>query len=446
MTTSPPPTTAARRPPRIPKTPPPELTRGARIEALRGDLAAVASEPAGRAAAIEAFWGEVASRGTPLVAPIPGDPDHRAVTFLWRDRHGDDGRSTRGVVLLANKVTDPSVWDQSVLEHLAGTDVWHRTYRMPSDWRATYQLAPDDGEVPAAATLGAAHGPRSRWAGVAAGAVPDPFCRQHFAGKPGEQPSSVVELDDAPPQPWWRRRIGIARGRVTEHAVPTDRLAEPRRVWAYEPAGSCEHADLLVLLDGEDWAGRLDIATTLDNLIEAGAIPPTVAVMVDAIDTPARWRELTCDDVFVEFLTRDLLPWARDRFGVSAGAERTTLSGRSLGAITALYAGVVSPEEIGAVHAQSPSLWFPAEPTEDGRAAGWLRTALVGADTLPRQISLEVGRQEWMLLAPTRELSGALRERGDVTVRSSEYEGGHDAFCWRGGLADALIDFGAGRR
>lgn len=452
------------RPPRIPKSPPPQVIAGPRIEALRETLASLPAHDTARDTAIATFWTEVATVGTPIVEAIPGDEHHRAVTFVWRDRHRDDGRSTRAVVLLANKVTDPSVWDQSVLHHLPGTDVWHRTYRMPSDWRATYQLAPDDGDVAAASTAGPVHGPRSRWAGVASGAVPDPFCRQHLAGKPGEQPSSVVELPDAPKQPWWRRRAGVPSGRITERLVPTGRLAAPRRVWTYEPATPSAGADLLVLLDGEDWAGRLDIAATLDNLIADGAIPPTVAVMVDAIDTPSRWRELTCDDTFVDSLLLDLIPWARDELDVSIDAAQTTLSGRSLGAITALYAGLRAPEVIGAVHAQSPSLWFPAEPTPDGREAGWLRDALASADALPAQLSIEVGRQEWMLLGPSRELARVLTARADAsstpngpngpnqasraggtTVRFVEYEGGHDAYCWRGGLADALADLAAAR-
>ena len=113
-------------------------------------------------AAARAELDKMTGRGTPLVeAPWPDAPDDRAVTFLWRDRRGAR-LGTRTVVLLLNKVTDPSVWDRSVLHHIPGTDVWHRTYRLPSTWQGTYQLAPDDGPTPAAEAAGAAHGPRSR--------------------------------------------------------------------------------------------------------------------------------------------------------------------------------------------------------------------------------------------------------------------------------------------
>jgi enterochelin esterase family protein len=429
------------RPPRVPKHPPPELARSPRIDGLREALAAAGET--GRAAVLDAFWIEVAATGTPLVEPVDGAPGERAVTFLWRDRHGTDGLRTRTVVLLANKLTDPSVWDLSQLRRIDDTDVWQRTYRMPTDWRATYQLAPDDGDIPAAATVGAVTGPRARWAGVAPTAGPDPFCRTHFAGKPGDLPSSVVELEDAPEQPFRDRRAGVPRGTLTESHVPSDRLGAPRRVWVYTPSDQLvlpetEH-ELLVLLDGEDWANRLDIVSTLDNLIADDQIRPTIAVLVDAIDTAARWRDLTCSDTFVDFLLLDLLPWARAELAVSPEGASTTFSGRSLGGITSLYAGLRAEGEIGVVHAQSPSLWFPAEPLPDGRRAGWLRDALAEATAGPAKVSVEVGLQEWILLQDSRELTTTLREAGHAEVRHAEYQGGHDAYCWRGGLAEALI-------
>jgi enterochelin esterase-like enzyme len=433
------------RPPRIPKTPPPEVVASPRIQALEGELAAAGSG-AERGAISEAFWAAVAAEGTPLVeSPWADAPGDRAVTFLWRDAYATaDG--TRTVVLLANKVTDPSVWDESVLHRIAGTDIWHRTYRLAADWQGTYQLAPDDGPAPAADATGPQHGPRSRWAGVATTARPDPLCRRRLAGKPGELPSSVGVLDQATPQPWRDARPGVPRGRLTQSKVRGHQLAEARRVWVYAPAASLAPAgtrhNLLVLLDGEDWAGRLDLVSTLDNLIAERRIPPTIAVMVDAIDTQARWRELTCDPAFTGFLTGELLLWARATLPVHPDAAHTTISGRSLGGLTALYAGLRAPHQFGAVHAQSASLWWPAEPVGD-REPGWLVDELAAAEQLPARVALEVGLQEWMLLEPGRALAGVLGARGDVATTLTEYQGGHDAWCWRGGLADTLAQLAA---
>ncbi|MDQ8046544.1 MAG: enterochelin esterase, partial [Patulibacter sp.] len=423
-------------------------------EASHGPAAPGGPAPS-RAALVDAFWAEVRAAGTPLVEAIQGDEGHRAVTFVWRDRH-DDPVGTRTVALLANKLTDPSVWAESVLVRLEGTDVWHRTYRLASDWRGTYHLAPDDGPVPAAAADAPQHGPRSRWAGVATHAVPDPFCRRHFAGKPGEPPTSVGELEHAPPQPWRERRADVPRGSLREVDLPAARLGGTRRGWIYEPHPeavaeatgtfadpSAVAHDLLVLLDGEDWAHRLDLVSTLDNLLADGRIRPTVAVLVDAIDVPTRWRDLACDDTFTGFVTEELLPWARATLPVDPSPARATLSGRSLGGLTALYVALRAPEAFGAVHAQSASLWWPAD--DEARGPGWLAAELAAAAVLPAVVELEVGRQEWMLLGPHRDLAAALAPRADVATTLVEYEGGHDAYCWRGGLADTLVRVAAAR-
>lgn len=440
---TPPPPSAdqPQRPPRIPKDPPPRTAESAAVLALEADIA-LATTDAERAAATDTFWRRVGKRGTPLVeAPWPDAPADRAVTFLWRDRHGT-GSGTRAVVLLLNKVTDPSVWDQSVLHHVSGTDVWHRTYRLPATWQATYQLAPDDGPVPAAETAGATHGPRSRWAGVASGAVADPFCPVQLVGRPGELPSSVAVLDAAPPQPWRERRPRVARGTLQEGHVESARLPEPRRVWTYRPpagpSGATAPEQLLVLLDGEDWAGRLDVATTLDNLHADGVIAPTAAVLVDAVDTASRWRDLACSDRFTDFLTGELLDWVAAELEVDLAAVRVVVSGRSLGGLTAIYAGVRAPERVQVVIAQSSSLWYPAETIGD-RDPGWFAEQVASAPALPAHVTIQVGTQEWLLLDRARELAGTLAARDDLHVHFDEYDGGHDAWCWRGLLADALV-------
>jgi len=408
------------RPPRIAKYPPPEVVRSPRIEALRG---------AG-ADAVEAFWARVAASGTPLVEPRDGEPDHRTVTFLWR---GSD--ATREVVLLANKLTDPSVWDASTLERLDGTDVWHRSFRLRADWRATYQLAPDDGAGDAPEVAG----PPSRWGAAAARAVPDPYNSKTFGSRYGDAPHSVVELDAAPPQPYVAPRPGVARGTVTQHRFASDILDNERDVWIYEPARAA--TDVVVLLDGEDWATRLPAATILDNLIAEGAIPPTIAVMPSTVDNATRWRELACSAAFVAFVADELLPWAaRD---VAPG--RTTLAGRSLGGLTALFAALHAPGRFGRVLSQSASLWWPSG-TDFDAGAGAIVDAYARADggvVRKTRFHLEVGLQEWALLARHRHLRDVLALHG-APLSYAEYHGGHDAICWQGGLADGLIALTSG--
>jgi enterochelin esterase-like enzyme len=406
------------RPPRIAKHPPPEVVESPRIARLRAD------------GDVAAFWAEVRERGAPLVEAREGEPGHRTVTFVWR---GTD--ATRGVVLLANKLTDPSVWEQSTLERLEGTDVWHRSYRLRADWRATYQLAPDDGG-PEGGTVG---GPPSRWGAAAARAVPDPHNCRTFPSRYGDAPHSIVELDDAPPQPYVAQRPAVARGTLTQHRLASDIMDNERDVWLYEPARAA--TDVVVLLDGEDWATRLPAATIMDNLIAEGAIPPTIAVMPSTIDNATRWRELACSPAFVAFLAEELLPWAaRD-----VPPARTTLAGRSLGGLTALFAALHAPGRFGRVLSQSASLWWPSETEHDAGAGAIVDRYANAAPAAVRatRFHVEVGLQEWALLARHRHLRDVLRLQG-APLSYAEYHGGHDALCWQGGLADGLIALTSG--
>lgn len=429
-------------PPQLPRPAPPEIVPGPRVQALAAELRA------GRPEALGAFWEEAASRGTPLVEEIPGDPGHRAVTFLWR---GD----AHDVLVMANKLTDPSVLDESLMERLGDTDVWHRTYRVGSGWRASYRLAPRGRTAPGpigdeaarrrdamlAAGSPASRAAVERWCLGLAQAVADPLNSRIWRGY------SVVELPDAPPQRWLAP--GPSRGELSRHTIGG------RTVWRYEP--ELRPRGTLVLLDGQDWTE--DLPVILGNLVEAGAVPPLTALLPESGTPGDRARDLTCDDRFLSFLA-DELPIGEHP------ASRTVVAGQSLGGLAALHAAYRRPDRFGAAVSQSGSFWWPNGPDgpdgPDGpgehnehngpggpvRSAGsgreWLTGELAAAARVPARCYVEVGTQEWALLGPTRRLRDVLRAKGcDLTYR--EYEGGHDGACWRGSLADGLIAaFGGG--
>src|SRR5688500_17257479 len=95
---------------------------------------------AGDTGAIEAFWKSIDK--TPFVEEIPGDPAHRLVTFLWR---GD--AATKNVVVMS-ELGGYTDFEANTMLRVPTSDIFHKTYRVKSDARFTYFLAPNDPMTP----------------------------------------------------------------------------------------------------------------------------------------------------------------------------------------------------------------------------------------------------------------------------------------------------------
>ncbi|MEU0227327.1 enterochelin esterase [Streptomyces sp. NPDC006284] len=392
-----------------------------------------------RTALTAEFWDEVERRGTPLVEDLDGAPDHRSVTFLWRGH-----RATRQVLLFASRISD---WDRlagSLLERVPGTNVWHLGLRLRADHRGSYRLAADI-SLRAAPTDPA--GLQQRLRSLTAHAASDPLNRRTVATRWRAADSSVFALPDAPAETWAGRRGTVPAGRVERHRVPGAAPVGDRDAWVYLPPGLESAADaplpVAVVCDGDMWFGRLGFGDTLDALIADGALPPLVVVAPDAVDRRTRWRDLGGREPFVTFLADELLPWAAGRWPLTTDPSRTVVAGQSLGAMTALYAGLLRPDRFGNVLAQSASLWWrpglppPAAAKPPVYGTPWLVGRYASGTRGPVTVHLDVGLHEGPMVDHHRALYDALRAAGHrVTHRA--YNGGHDYACWHGALADGL--------
>lgn len=340
----------------------------------------------------------------PLVTP--DGPGSAIVTFSWRDADAEQ------VLLFANRLTDETRLADTLLERVPGTDRWHASYRMASDWRASYSFLVQRPGEPAPWLAGDQVALR---AALDRG-LPDPRNPVTCRNRAGVL-QSVVELPDAPPQPWLLPRPGVARGTVTEHEGP-----DGRPTWLYDPPGTDPERPLplVVVLDGEVWVGPQSLPTTLDNLLADRALGPVRAVLPSSGGRDARWAELGTD-AGVGYVVDGLLPWVSQRRAVSTVA----IAGQSLGGLTALQVGLRHPDRVGAVISHSASLW------QDDLAT------LVDGFSGDLRVHLAHGRQEWVLAEPHHELAARLRAAG-VEVDAVEPNGGHDYAWWRGGIADGL--------
>lgn len=386
----------------------------------------------GDAGALDAFWNEVTRHGTPLIEPIEGDEAYHLVTFLWRGKE-----DTRNVVVFAG----PAGWDHPEdhqMTRLFETDLWYKTYRVRADLRTVYLLSPNDPLT----KLGDGN------ADFGTRLVPDPLNPHQFVyRKDDEIPDdrdvivSMLELPDAPAQPWIMPRPGGAQGQVEMYRLRSHILDNERRVWVYTPPGyttNHEPYDLLLLFDGLAYIDLIPTPTILDNLINEGKLPPLVALLPDSLNQETRNRELPCHQPFVEFLTQELVPWVHEHYHVTRDPARSTVAGSSYGGLAAAFVGLRASEHFGNVLSQSGSFWWDRD-SEDDIPQEWLIQQFIAGPRLPLRFYLEVGLKEKFDMIPcNRHFRDILVLKG-YEVTYTEFGGGHDYVCWRGSLADGLL-------
>lgn len=392
--------------------------------------------------ALDKFWKEISERGAPIIEGVPGNDRDVLVTMLWRSRE-----ETKNVfVFRLGDVSKPMV-------RLLDTDLWYKTFQLQKGARFIYQLAtnlPDPKE----------------WRGItrfAGDLRNDPLNPLQFAERYNElnpyegNSFSAVELPSAEPQLWNVAQPKVPTGQVQRDKFISKLLGNERPIWVYTPHGFAagkKPYGLLVLTDGGLYVNTARVATTLDNLIAAGVIPPLVAVMVD---NPNRWRELSCNSQYADFLAQEIVPWARANYHATERPEQTIIGGTSLGGLQAGCVGLKHAEVFGNVLSQSGDFkWKP-----DGEKEWeWLKRQFAASPRLPLRFSFEAGLMEgtwwWRdlmeqlpnpppanlidptFLATNRNLRDTLLSKG-YSVHYTEFNGNHGLFNWRGTLASHLI-------
>jgi enterochelin esterase-like enzyme len=298
--------------------------------------------------------------------------------------------------------------------HLDGTNVWYRTYRLRGDLRIAYNF---------------------KLAGVE---MADPL-NPRTIDQGGPFGRSILELPDAPPQPWNARRPNVREGRVSDLNVAG------RSASVYTPADydSTREYPLLVCFDGPVYLSADDVPgpAILDNLIAAHAIAPMIAVFVG--QGAQRNVELSNNPSFLAYVADELLPAVRASWHATADPARTIVCGSSAGGLASAFAAHRRPDVFGNVLSQSGAFW-PGE-TRDNPAHEWLTREYDAAPKRDIRFVLQVGILERgatpgggpSILDTNRRLRDVLVRKG-YDVHYTEVAGGHEPLSWRGGLADGL--------
>lgn len=234
-------------------------------------------------------------------------------------------------------------------------------------------------------------------------------------------------------------RSSVPRGRTRQLDV-ADPAAYPgttRSVWVHAPAVSW--ATELPVVVFQDGGGFLDpddemrAAVVLDNLIDAGAIPPVVGVFVDPGNRNAEYD--AADATYAGFLLDEVLPRVAELVPLRTRPEDRALCGFSSGGNASFTAAWHRPDAFGKVIGLSSS--FPQVASDYPRL-------IAEVPVKPLRVFLQVGQRDlgwdepddnW--LAANLEVGAALVRRS-YDVRLVVGDGGHDGNHGGVLLPDAL--------
>jgi enterochelin esterase family protein len=361
------------------------------------------------------FWLRTSREGTPLIEPF--DTHHKRVTFLWRG-------AKKNVFLMGSPEGD-----HDPLFHLAGTDIWFRSYVVPDDTLMQYQLAPDIPQVP--------EGGREQRLALLVTAQADPLNKQVALTDADDvfTRSSLLNLQHKthcllPPE--GREPLkGSLRSVQFNSAI----LGNLREITLYQSPDATPDSTLLLVFDGKTYQKKYRLHEAFERLTARGDIAPLRIVFIDSLDGERRGRELPPNPAFSDFMAYELIPWLQQQ-GFTSVANHTVIAGSSYGGLASAWVAMRYPKIFGNVLSLSGSYWWAPE----GEKPEWLIREYSARHTLPLRFYLQAGLfenkgEEGGILGNNIHLRDALREKGyEVVFRP--YASGHDYAAW----CEAMID------
>jgi enterochelin esterase-like enzyme len=309
--------------------------------------------------------------------------------------------------------------DRRPFVQLAGTDLWLLRLPVEDGGRFEYKLAV------------------GRQGGEELGVDPLNPAR---AGDPFGENSVARTLGYERPE--WSLPRGAPAGRIETISVASRAFGEARDVGVYLPAGHDPGRayPLVVIHDGGDFVAYAALPMVLDNLIDAGEIPPVVAALVQTRD---RLGEYSGGRQHPAFLVGDLLPALGARWRISEAPAERVLLGASLGAVASLVTAFRHPGAFGGLVLKSGSFILDEgklrrRPHPVFHRIARVMRALRRAPKLPpTRAFVSTGELEG-LADENRALASFLRERGVDVLFKSAWDG-HHWHNWRDQLRDGLM-------
>jgi len=242
-------------------------------------------------------------------------------------------------------------------------------------------------------------------------------------------------------RPDWSVPKGAPCGRIETVDVESEAFREAREERLYLPAGynGNNAYPLVIFHDGGDFIAHGDLAVSLDNLIEAGDIPPILAALVQTRD---RLGEYSGGRRHARYLVQELLPALSAGYEISKHPEDRVLLGASLGAVASLATAFRHPGVFGGLVLQSGAFILDRRKLRDRphpvfhRIARLLKALKRAPDLPPTRAFVSTGELEG-LAEENRALATFLHERGVDVLFKSAWDG-HHWHNWRDQLGDGL--------
>lgn len=368
------------------------------------------------------FWQTVRESGTPLVDPDDAHAGYSIVTFVGRggpdvDRMRIHSNFTALLVDRTFLPPDSLGW----MKRLDGTNVWYRSFRFRDDLRVPYRLATYRGNDEPSVDV-------------------DPL--NPLVWEPGVDglKASILELADAPPQPW--RNPSGEEGDGDWDELTDDESG--RSVYVYKPVqwapDRAEPYPLLIGLGAFGHGIGMRVDRMVDELVGTERLPPMIVALVDLTSDDETTNYRTTAD----FVLDELLPYLREQYGATTDPRHIVVSGTSRRGMVASLLALEYPDTFGNVLSLSGSYyWRPA----DVEAFEWVPMRYAFEERRPVRFYVAAGELETFvspgnrghyLLATNRHMRDVLVARG-YDLEYVEFNGVHSDLNWQDWLAEGLV-------
>lgn len=251
--------------------------------------------------------------------------------------------------------------------------------------------------------------------------------------------ASLVEVPAAPPAAWELR--DVPHGTLVTEWRKSTVLNRTERIVLYLPPGyqkSSSRFPVLYLVHGsgdtpDSWTNAGHANLILDNLIADGKAKPMIIVMPAGHAAPfgAAPGAATNNELFEEYLTKEVIPIVESVYRVVPGAGNRALAGLSMGGGHTIYTGFSHPELFSAL-----GIFSPGVPRDfDTR----FKSVLADPASFNKQVKLvwiACGDADTTVQYPRIKTWAELLEKSGIHLTFHTYLGAHTWPVWRMSLAD----------